>query len=57
MLKKVLKENIVVNFINLFEKFFVFIGECNIKVIVVRLSYFDGDYWFSVVESMIKKIE
>ncbi|KAL2895924.1 Histone acetyltransferase HAC1 [Bienertia sinuspersici] len=57
MLKKATEEKIVVNFSNLYEKFFVHTEECNTKVTAARLPYFDGDYWSSVVENMIKKIE
>lgn len=57
MLKKATNEKIVVNFSNLYEKFFVPSAECNTKVTAARLPYFDGDYWSSVVESMIKKID
>uniref|UniRef100_A0A803LKP9 histone acetyltransferase n=1 Tax=Chenopodium quinoa TaxID=63459 RepID=A0A803LKP9_CHEQI len=57
MLKKATEEKIVVNFSNLYEKFFVPTGERKTKVTAARLPYFDGDYWSSVVESMIKKID
>lgn len=57
MLKKATEEKVVVNFSNLYEKFFVPAGESNVKVTAARLPYFDGDYWSSVAENMIKKIE
>ncbi|KNA23368.1 hypothetical protein SOVF_025270 isoform B [Spinacia oleracea] len=57
MLKKATEEKIVVNFSNLYEKFIAPTEEYNTKVTAARLPYFDGDYWSTVVEGMIKKID
>lgn len=57
MLRKAAKEKIIVNSSNLYEQFFVPNEGCNTKVTAARLPYFDGDYWSSVADSMIKKIE
>ncbi|KAL8171548.1 hypothetical protein V2J09_023352 [Rumex salicifolius] len=57
MLRKAAKEQIIVNSSNIYEQFFVPNEGCNTKVTAARLPYFDGDYWSSVADSMIKKIE
>ncbi|XP_078157136.1 putative histone acetyltransferase HAC-like 1 [Carex rostrata] len=56
MLKKAVKENIVVDITNMYDHFFTNQRESRAKVTAARLPYFDGDYWPGAAEVMITQL-
>lgn len=57
MLRKAVKENIVVELTNLYDHFYVSTGECRAKLTAARLPYFGGDYWPSSAEDIIFQLQ
>ncbi|KAL1538892.1 histone acetyltransferase [Salvia divinorum] len=57
MLKKGKEENVVVEFTNFYDYFFVPNGDSNCKITAARLPYFDGDYWSRAIEDLVQAIE
>ncbi|KAL9860254.1 Histone acetyltransferase HAC4 [Arabidopsis thaliana] len=56
MLRKASKEDVVVECTNLYNHFFVQFGECRANVTAARLPYFDGDYWPSAAEDLLRQM-
>jgi E1A/CREB-binding protein len=56
MLRKASKEDVVVECTNLYNHFFVQSGECRANVTAARLPYFDGDYWPSAAEDLLRQM-
>ncbi|KAF3320843.1 putative histone acetyltransferase HAC-like 1 isoform X1 [Carex littledalei] len=56
MLKKAVKENIVVDLTNMYDHFFTDQRESRAKVTAARLPYFDGDYWPGAAEDIITQL-
>ncbi|KAK2996552.1 hypothetical protein RJ639_026644, partial [Escallonia herrerae] len=57
MLKKALRDKVVVDHTNLYDHFFLPTEEGNTKITAARLPYFDGDYWSGAAEDISKKFE
>lgn len=45
MIRKAMKEKVILEHTNLYDNFFVHTSECKTKVTAARLPYFDNDFW------------
>lgn len=57
MLRKGMDDDIILDFTNLYDSFFIASEDSNTKITAARLPYFDGDFWPSKAEEMIPKVD
>lgn len=57
MIRKAVKENVVVENTKLYDFFFMPMGECKASVTAARLPYFDGDYWPGCADDLLQSLQ
>ncbi|XP_047263384.1 probable histone acetyltransferase HAC-like 1 isoform X2 [Capsicum annuum] len=57
ILRKASEEDIVVNYTNLYDHFFVPSTSNSARISAAHLPYFDGDYWSGAAEDIVKNID
>ncbi|XP_059293797.1 probable histone acetyltransferase HAC-like 1 [Lycium ferocissimum] len=57
MLRKASEEDIVVNYTNLYDHFFVPSTRNSARISASHLPYFDGDYWSGAAEEILRNID
>ncbi|KAK4367669.1 hypothetical protein RND71_011461 [Anisodus tanguticus] len=57
MLRKASEEDIVVNYTNLYDHFFVPSTRNSARISALHLPYFDGDYWSGAAEDIVRNID
>ncbi|CAI9282513.1 unnamed protein product [Lactuca saligna] len=57
MLKKGVEDGVLMDYINLYNQFFIASGEGNTKITATHLPFFNGDYWSRAAENIVRKLE